>query len=268
MQTKNETGNKYTSQYNKNQQTTDIKKDSTQPITNYQKTTKYGNVTYSSNQKANNSSQYKITINKGQSGKDYSTISNPRSKNIGSKASKLQESIQKINNYRLVNKEDQSKSDKITNSKEIDHKKYGIRKKKADSTPPASEIEDNNIIIIKDNTSKNNIVHKKYGIRKRQADTTPPVSEREENNIIIIKDNTSKNNIDHKKYGIRKRQADTTPPVSEREDNNIIIINDKTSKNNIDHKKYGIRKRHIKNMESEKDILEVLHQHLKKVTII
>ena len=112
------------------------KKESTQPFAFYIKTTPIGNKTLSSVEDGSNSTQYKNTINKGQDGKENSSLSNQRLNNQGSKVSKLKESIQKINNYRAINQKEneQSKQDKITNSKDIDHKKWGIRRRQADSS--------------------------------------------------------------------------------------------------------------------------------------
>ena len=87
--------------------------------------------------------------NNGQQGKEYSSLTSSNARNKAAKKENLREKIQKVNNYRLVNRDDPSPSGPITNIKDIPHKKWGIRVRHFGATPPISTHEEKNKIIIK-----------------------------------------------------------------------------------------------------------------------
>ncbi len=107
------------------------------------------------NSKKHNESTQPIIINRRKdkndkkiystnSGKEYSNTSNLRSR-IGS--TEKSDSIPKINNYRVLNPK--KESGKTKKSKDIDHKKFGIRERHYGGAVPISSQEDKNLEIIK-----------------------------------------------------------------------------------------------------------------------
>ena len=171
----------------KKQQRSENKKVSTQPTTTiYKKSTPYGNITLSSKTDGANSTQYKINLSKDQSGKD----------NSGSKGSRIKESIQKINNYRRINQKEkeQNESEKATNSKEIDHKKWGIRKRQADSTPSIPPKESNKIIMISNQPkyqSKTSQMQPNKYTSNSNSKTNINISGSSQSNYVITDGNTN-----------------------------------------------------------------------------
>ena len=67
------------------------------------------------------------------SGKDYINTGNSRRRNEGNIQIR---STNSSNNYRVINQKDQKANDTQTNSKNIDHKKYGIRIRHFGVVPP------------------------------------------------------------------------------------------------------------------------------------
>ena len=87
--------------------------------------------------------------NNDQKRKEYSNLTSSSARNKAQNKESLREKIQKVNNYRLVNRDDPSPSGTITNIKDIPHKKWGIRVRHFDATPPVSSHEEKNKIIVK-----------------------------------------------------------------------------------------------------------------------
>ena len=172
----------------KKQQRSENKKVSTQPTTTiYKKSTPYGDITLSSKTDGTNSTQYKISLSKDQLGKD----------NSGSKGSRIKESIQKINNYRRINQKEkeQNESEKATNSKEIDHKKWGIRKRQADSTPSIPPKEGNKIIMISNQPkylSKTSQMQPNKYTSNSNSKANINISGSSQSNYVITNGNTNK----------------------------------------------------------------------------
>ena len=102
--------------------------------------------------------------NNDQQGGKYSSLTSSNARNKAVKKENLREKIQKVNNYRLVNRDDPSPSGPITNIKDIPHKKWGIRVRHFGATPPISSHEEKNKIIVKREPSviSNNQLNTKY----------------------------------------------------------------------------------------------------------
>ena len=103
----------------------EIKTDPVQPISSYRRTTQNDYSTNSSHFNQSNSLLNKTNLYSGSSLKDY-TSGIKRGNNAIEETKKYQYS----NNYRVVDKDE-----KPTNTRDIDHKKWGIRTRQAEATP-------------------------------------------------------------------------------------------------------------------------------------
>ena len=138
-----------------------------QPFVYFKTTTQNFQTINSNHSNPTNTNQDKTKILSGNSGKEFTTITTIRRRNEGTGDNKT---IQTTNNYRIFN----NNGNTTTNSKDIDHKKYGIRQRHFHPATPliTTSNNDKDKIIIK---TKPNIDHKNYGIRQRyyQTASTP-----------------------------------------------------------------------------------------------
>ena len=132
----------------------EIKTDTTQPISSYRRITQNDYSTNSSHFNQSNSLLNKTNLLSGFSLKDY-TSGIKRGNNVIEETKKYQYT----NNYKVVDKDE-----KPTNSKDIDHKKWGIRTRQSQATPllPIKNKEDTNLISKYNSNYNNNTKNNVY----------------------------------------------------------------------------------------------------------
>ena len=118
-----------------NQYRSELKSDQNKPVSSYRKSTQNDYSTGSIHFNQSNSILNKTNANPISSIKEYSSSIKRRNEGIGET-----KSYQVTNNYKVVDKDEK----KATGSKDIDHKKWGIRPRRGEATPliPLNNIED------------------------------------------------------------------------------------------------------------------------------
>ena len=153
--------------------------------------------------------------NNGQQGKEYSSLTSSNARNKAAKKENLREKIQKVNNYRLVNRDDPSPSGPITNIKDIPHKKWGIRVRHFGATPPISTHEEIA------NMCNKFIDPKEYESLTPEDDTPGGLTGKEK---IILSNLVKRLQNDGLVSLVRLVQKDCPNSIKETEDNIEIIL--------------------------------------------
>ena len=152
--------------YKINQYRSERKNEPTQPFIYFKTTAQNLQSINATHHIPKNTTQTKTNVISKNSGKDYTSITRRGNEGIGANIK-----LQTTNNFRALNNYEKN----IPSSRDIDHKKYGIRPRHNQPETPLlnSNRYGKDTITIKKQT--NNIDHKNYGIRQKfyQTATTP-----------------------------------------------------------------------------------------------
>ena len=213
--------------------------------------------------------------NNDQQGKEYSSLTSSNARNKVTKKENLREKIQKVNNYRLVNRDDSSPSGPITNIKDIPHKKWGIRVRHFDATPPISSHEEKNKIIIKrePNIISNNQLNSKYSSKtslpnnkknskyNSYSSNNIKISGSSQSNTITIADNGN----NYQNNSIRYNQ--NTEPNIKIKGNKKNLVNKKNLTMPVLERSSSLPNTHLRNNTSSLSI-DNTNKHPKKPYVL